>query len=204
MPQNFEYRFWQMHPGRQEKIRKCRQKEDQKRSLLAGVLLRHALLEEGIDYTNAVFGENAYGRPVIENTDGIYFSLSHAGACAVCAISDSPIGVDIESADKVLFQNGQEKRLSVLAKKAFSENEYKVFASADESGRNELFLRYWTQKESCSKACGKGMAMDFSKIDTIVMEEKFRSEWLNTDVFMSIYSSAMERENVMLHEITEI
>jgi 4'-phosphopantetheinyl transferase len=38
---------------------------------------------------------NKFGKPMLENQT-IHFNLSHSGGYVVCAVSDSPIGVDIE------------------------------------------------------------------------------------------------------------
>jgi 4'-phosphopantetheinyl transferase len=38
---------------------------------------------------------NKFGKPMLENQE-IHFNISHSGGYVVCAVSDSPIGVDIE------------------------------------------------------------------------------------------------------------
>ena len=46
-------------------------------------------------------------------------------------------------------------------------NEYLEYNSIDSEEKYNFLSRIWTRKEAFSKVCKKGLAMDFSKIDTL-------------------------------------
>ena len=200
----FEAWFASMHPIRKEKILRCKQELDKKRSLLAGILLKMALEREGFVYESLLFEVEAHGRPVLKNVDNLHFSLSHAGDYALCCISDLPVGADIEVMGKSIFEEGKADRMHVMAKKVCSEAEYSEFLEVDVQEKLELFLKYWTRKECYSKAMGEGLRMEFSKIDTILMEDSFWSDWLTKDCFASVYSTQETSIGIELLKIESI
>lgn len=78
------------------------------------------------------------GKPGFAQRDGHWFSLSHSGGIALCALSDGgPVGVDVE---RLRPRRGQ------LPQYVFSEKEL-----ADFDGSWEEFYRVWTLKESWCK-----------------------------------------------------
>ena len=125
---------------------KYRFDDDKKRSLLAHVLLSYALKKDGYDITlPAAPVTDANGKPhLYDKTGEIYFSLSHSGKYAVCAIADSPVGVDIEE----IKENRPE-----IARRFFNPEELKYISDA------ESFYRIWTLKEGYLKAVGLGMRL---------------------------------------------
>lgn len=103
--------------------------------IAAGILLHRAL---GIrDESSILF--TAEGKPYLANGPG--FSLSHSGARCVLAISEGPVGADIEGLD--------ESNL-IAAPAALSEAELEWIAPAP----LERFHLLWTRKESIYKALG--------------------------------------------------
>lgn len=186
--QVFELWLEKVNSQRREKVLRCKQDIDQKRSLLAGVLLRYALEQEGLCYETLVFGVEENGKPILESQNGIEFSISHAGNYVLCCISDELIGADIEVAGKSIFHSEKEEKLERMAARVLAPSEYMLFLDRDFEQKKRLFLKYWTRKESYSKAIGKGLAMDFSKIDTENMTGSFWSDWLEEDGFCSIYT----------------
>ena len=134
----------------------------------------------------------------------LFFSLSHSGNRAVCLLSDKPIGVDIENKNRPLLEKGREERLMRVVGRSFHVQEYIEYMSASEEKRRELFLKYWTRKEAVSKAEGKGLALDFSKIEE--PEEKFVSFWLDEDYYVSVYQEEElpPEEKLLLEEVTRV
>ena len=65
-------------------------------------------------------------------------------------------------------------------------------------------LYYWTRKESYSKALGKGLAMNFAKIDTQEMDDYFWSDWLKEGYFCSLYVEDGVFRDKALQEIVEL
>lgn len=159
-PVCFESKLRLLHADRRETIFKYRRKEDRCRSVAAGLLLREALLREGISYEHAVFIKGAKGKPCLSDA-AVSFNLSHAGERAVCAVSDRGIGVDVESLSRFA---GQRHKAQRIANKILNEQEYHAW---EQNCSEEELVRIWTKKESCSKLTGEGLSADFSRIDTV-------------------------------------
>lgn len=62
----------------------------------AHCLLAYALKEQGIDPSAHPFCRTPEGKPYLAGSP-VEISLSHSGSWAVCALSDAPVGVDIEA-----------------------------------------------------------------------------------------------------------
>lgn len=76
-----------------------------------------------------------------------FFNLSHSGDFVMLAISDTPIGCDIERLHK-----------AILSRHVFHPNELSLLLSQPEgTARNQAFLRLWTAKEAFLKAIGTGI-----------------------------------------------
>ena len=193
---DYEKYLYKVNEQRRAKVLRCKNKADRLRTLLAGVLLSFGLENEGLCYDEVEFSVMQGGKPYIVSHPEVYFSLSHSGKYAVCAIADENIGVDIENKGrKLLLDCNQEKLVSVV-KKIFSEEEYKVYNKCSKEEQIEFFLKLWTRKEAVSKAVGKGLAMDFSKI--CEPDEKFLSFWLDEEYYISVYSEngKLQKEDV--------
>lgn len=94
------------------------------------------------------------GKPYLAGvTEQVYFNLSHSGEYVVCAFSDSEIGVDIE---KIRLE-----RMGV-ARRFFHPEEIRALEETGEDGRQELFFKYWSVKESFLKYKGTGLRCPLS------------------------------------------
>ena len=122
-------------PQRKEKTLRLKNDDDKRRSL--GVEL---LLEKAAGRSDYALTEN--GKPFFPD-GGAYFSLSHCGKYAVCAVSGVPVGADIELARDNALR---------LAERFFMPDEA---ALVERSPTPEAeFCRLWTLKESYIKAAG--------------------------------------------------
>lgn len=77
------------------------------------------------------------GKPLFSGLEDRWFSLSHSGGTALCALSDAPVGVDVEIV---------RPRRALLPRRLLSERELARF-----DGSWEDFYRIWTLKESWCK-----------------------------------------------------
>ena len=75
--------------------------------------------------------------------DQCFFSLSHSGNAVALAISDAPVGVDVEDLQRSLHP--------ALPGKILTEPEQGEFAALDEGRQNKYLLEKWCCKESCFK-----------------------------------------------------
>lgn len=179
---NFTRMYNEINAVRKRKIDKYTKYSDKKRALLAGILLKYAIIEHGIDYDSCEFLIDESGYEHILNKTDVFFSISHAEDVSVCAFSDSLVGVDIEN--KGRFKKVKQESLS---KRIMTSDEYRKYNSIDLEEKNVFMSRIWTRKEAFSKVCKKGLAMDFSKIDTLD-EKRFRTFDVYNDYCISVAS----------------
>ena len=182
----FDTWYQKMPEYRKKKIDGIKPINDKKLSLGAGIALHRALLANGIKEYEVGIAE--HGKPYILGREDIFFNLSHSGNIAVCAISDSEVGVDIEK--KRNFSEG-------LIKKVFDDREIQDVERSTETidDRNERYTALWTIKESVMKYYGTGIAMapasihvDFGE-KVAVKCQTFPEENLN--IFFNNYDEIM-------------
>lgn len=77
------------------KIKNLRKSEDKIRSLYSELLIRYALKEKfNLAVEDIKIIKNRFSKPLLLGYENIHFNLSHCGHWIVCAVSDSPIGID--------------------------------------------------------------------------------------------------------------
>ena len=94
---------------------------------------------------------NEYGAPYLEN--GPYFSISHCKQGIAVAVSEKPIGIDIEAIRP--FNEG------LMRKTMNSEEQTYILSSLNPEIE---FIRLWTQKEAYVKMQGTGIIADMHDI----------------------------------------
>jgi 4'-phosphopantetheinyl transferase len=126
-----------------------------RRAFIMAHACKRAVLAEyaGLEPSQLEFLQNPQGKPSLRGAN-LQFSLSHAGAYAVIAISrDRQVGVDIEpirhldDAMKLahrFFSAGEAERLRVLE---------------GTTGFETAFFECWTRKEAFVKALGGGLSI---------------------------------------------
>ena len=129
----------------------------------AYALLRTLWQEE----TQRPFPEIAHterGKPYFVGEE-MYFSITHTKRHAFCVLSDAPVGIDAEEADR--------KINPALAQKILSPGEYAQYLAAKDP--NRALLTFWVLKEAAAKCTGEGLRgypnkTDFSLSDDRVKE----------------------------------
>ena len=106
------------------------------------------------DKTTCEWLYNEHGKPYFEN--GPYFSISHCKEGIAVAVSEEPIGIDIEGIRKVDED---------LIERVMNTQEQAKITAAKEPERE--FTRLWTQKEAIVKAQGSGI-QSFEQMQTIL------------------------------------
>ena len=130
-------------PQRREYALRYRHERDQRLSITAYRLLQHALmLEYGIEEL-PVFIYNECGKPLLQGHPDIHFSLSHCREAVAVAVSDRPIGIDIETTAHYSAE---------VARHVMNDDEMRQIEA---SSRPEVaFTRLWAMKESLFKLTG--------------------------------------------------
>lgn len=128
-------------------------REDARRLLAAHHALRW-LLARSLDRRpeELAFSVDVRGKPRLRD-GSIHFNLSRGGPWALLGTSRvRSVGVDVEALCVV-------QEAEALAREHLSMEEREAWtASAD---RDRTFLRIWTRKEACAKACGAGVRLPF-------------------------------------------
>lgn len=130
---------------RREQVMRFRFDRDRRLCLGAGLLLVHALRRAGASDLSLRRLPN--GKPVLASDPGIHFNLSHSGILAACAVSDHPVGVDVERLQDAAMD---------VAKICFRPAEREWMMTSDNP--NHSFTRLWTRKESFLKLTGEGLS----------------------------------------------
>lgn len=148
----FRYWYQRMPLSRRRKIDAFRFGRDQRLSLGAGLLLRQALGREGLEDAGLVLGEN--GKPALSGRTDVQFNLSHSERLVACAVSDRPVGIDIE----------KERHFEeALCRFVFSDGEI-TWIQVNVQNQDAGFTGLWTIKESLMKYLGTGCALEPRKI----------------------------------------
>lgn len=176
-PAEFERAYLALCASRRERADRYRKEDDKKRSVAASFLLQKGLSQLGVFDFSVKYGE--HGKPYLEDREDIFFSLSHSGSYAACAIYDKKVGVDVEK-----ISSASEG----LIRKVATDSEYEFLMSLQENARCEQFARLWTAKESYVKRDGSGFLIPPTEISVELSET------------LSILRNG-KRENVSFKEI---
>ncbi len=134
-----------------ERILKFKLYKDALRTLAADILIRDIIINKGVlRNPDILFKRNQYGKPCLKNTPNFHFNLSHSGQWVVCAVSNVPVGIDIEEIVPIDLK---------IAIRFFAKEEIKDLFSLVEPERLPYFYDLWTLKESYIKAIGKGLSI---------------------------------------------
>lgn len=192
----FEKAALLLPPEKYDDVLKITNSKARNESCFAWLLLRYALVENGItDFFDLKFSER--GKPSFINKN-IFFNLSHSGKKVCVALSfESEIGIDIQFQSR--FSDKMKKRV-------FCEHE--LSSSEKFTDVDRCFTRLWAVKESYLKNIGTGIAFDLKSLDFSngLSNDFFESDCLFYTVFeidnyaLSVCSG--EKEKQLLRHVT--
>lgn len=174
--QVFQKKLKQVSEKRRKRVLSYKVREDQKRSLAAGLLLEHILSEQGI--SGDMVSEDENGKLYLPGVDNFFFSLSHSGEYAACVVSDVPVGVDI--------QQKRETKANI-ARRFFQCQEAQRIEREPEEKQTDMFFRYWTGKESYLKLTGQGMKSGLDSFFVDLEEKKIIDNYNQQEIFLKEY-----------------
>lgn len=147
---NYKYYLEKLPLMRQHKLLSYKFECDFLASLAGDLLLDYGLKEfYGITKRpNVLYGK--YDKPYFKNTK-IDFNISHSGDYTICAIGNSPVGIDIQKMDDIA-----KEQIMLIAKQFFSSDEAKLLDTVD--NKIDLFYSFWCLKESFVKYTGVGLS----------------------------------------------
>lgn len=161
----FEERLSLLSEEIQIRVAQKKKSEEKRHTLGAALLLRHALLQEGISSFALFKGTN--GKPYLKGEGMPFFNISHSKDRVMCVLSDRPVGCDVQWMDP---------RISLsVANRFFSKQEYDwIQNEPNEEARRLLFYRIWTLKESFAKMTGEGVLKTFQTFSVLPEKESYR------------------------------
>ncbi|ETD71179.1 hypothetical protein V757_06765 [Pelistega indica] len=114
---------------------------------------------DGIPSDRICLYTTSYGKPYLEPSLNVYFSLSHCSNVLVVAVSRKfEVGIDIENIYGQSHQN--------IVPFVLSENELEIYIGTDDNHKESVFLTFWTRKEAYVKCLGIGLTDNLNRIDT--------------------------------------
>lgn len=155
-----EYKKWYslMSAEKQRRVDGFRFVEDKKLTVCGEMLARKAVSEQcGVAPESIIFGIKEHGKPYAENLPA-EFSISHSGNMAVCAVNDTPVGIDIEQIRPVNLTVAKrictDEELLYLFSRKPTEQDFTYTEDAEILTR---FFEIWTLKEAYGKCSGYGL-----------------------------------------------
>ncbi len=141
-----------LNPEEHRRAQHLVREEDRLRFVLFRGALRHVLARylEGQKPAHLTFAYEQRGKPKLAGHPSLHFNLSHAKDRLAIAVSDHPVGVDLERMDRATD-------MIALATRFFHPQEAACLGAADPADQAGLFFRWWTAKEALLKAWGVGL-----------------------------------------------
>lgn len=150
---------------RRETLARLKNEDARRSSLGAGLLWRLVMEENGLD-PNAPVRRLGAGKPVLAG-GGVWFSLSHSGKLCLCALSDGPVGADI--------QKPRPAKLSIARR--FCADERAYLESLPAAEQNDALMALWARKEAWVKAMSRERMLALDEYSVLAGG----APWLFTD-----------------------
>ncbi|MCW6109095.1 4'-phosphopantetheinyl transferase family protein [Clostridium sporogenes] len=174
---------------KKERISKFYRFEDAQRSLLGDILSRYAICKRtGLKNDRILFRKNEYGKPLLTESIGIHFNISHSGHWVVCAIDDNPVGIDVEEIKSINLK---------IAKRFFSNEEYESLKNMSEDDRLKHFFVLWSLKESYLKAKGKGLNIPLNSFTIKMQNQKINAFTYNGCEHYTFHHSFLDNNTTL-------
>lgn len=183
----FQYLMQFVPDEKKERILRQRVKQNADNMLVGDVLAKYMLLKFfRIPFSKQYISYGRHGKPYLRDYPNAQFNISHSGQFVACAVSDRPIGVDIQ--EIVSYRRD-------VAKCLFNPGELlQIESSPDPS---DEFTKLWTQREAYLKMLGVGFS-DY--LDKTVLPRQSKTETVRLmNAFISI-----QNENVLVRQISLI
>ena len=168
--------------ARQRQALSCRFDADSARAAGAGWLLQYALVQAGVPAHAQRFTENPWGKPALADREAPQFSLSHGGTWAVCAVGESPLGVDVELPRCTM----------AVARRYFHAQELKGLEALPPQEQRDRLCRLWTGKESFVKALGRGLTLPLDSFQIELHKDSAALHQTYTDLPYRLHEYALD------------
>jgi len=147
----------EVSPERRAQALGYRFDRDRRLSVAAYLLLKRALRETFGITGNPRLSRGANGKPYLTDYPDVHMNLSHCPKAAACAVSDRPIGIDVEAVAPIDWD---------VARRVLSDAELADVRASDEP--ETAFTCLWTRKEALVKLTGDGI--DDARLPTLLTD----------------------------------
>lgn len=176
-PEEYEYYYSLLSETKKKKIDALHFEKDKRLSVCAEMIAKKMIAKHcSVKAEEIVILTDSGGKPYAENIN-IYFNISHSGDMVACALSNNPIGIDIEKIREI-----DDKLIHFVCT-----DEELEYVCSDIELKTQRFFEIWTAKEAYFKCYGTGIT-DLKSIN--VLDERIKQH-LNTfvkdDYAISVY-----------------
>lgn len=157
-----EYNKWYslINMDKQRRVDRFRFVDDKKRTVTGEMLARKAIAEWcGVAPESITFGIKEHGKPYAKDLS-IEFNISHSGDMVVCAVNDTPVGIDIEQIRPIDLSVA--KRICTNEELLYLFNHAPIEQDFTYTTDTETLIRFfelWTAKEASGKGIGDGISL---------------------------------------------
>ena len=161
--EEYESVYRELSASRKARMDRLQKEEDRKRSLLAAKLVKELLADERVV---AILEADREGRPYLKGSD-LHISITHSEEGVACALSQQPVGIDMERLKPV--------RQSLVKYACLPKEQAYILEGAPEEElltegtAIERFFEVWTAKEAAYK---RGGQENLLSIDTLQIEKQ--------------------------------
>ena len=156
-------------PYKQKNIKSHSKKDEADRMLVGDMLLKYVLKKQfSIPMSNLNIQLGEFGKPYLPDYPDVHFNISHSGDFVVCAVSQSPVGIDIQT-----ILTDKER----IARRVLSSEKLQEIEESTEP--DLLFTKYWAEKEALLKLVGCGFSGEVNEDDL-----QFKRKTIVTDQYV--------------------
>ena len=106
-----------------------------------------------------LFRRSRFGKPECSDCSSVQFSISHSQNDVICALSNAPVGADIEHIRPLPYR--------AIARRFFTHRECCALFNTPDALQLRYFYRLWTLKESYLKMRGTGLVFPLQQAECI-------------------------------------
>jgi 4'-phosphopantetheinyl transferase len=196
--QEYQHLLTQVSAEKRERITRFRNTADKKRSLLGELLARSAIAKELAIPTNEIFlTKNQHGKPVLRDYPEMHFNISHAGQHVVCAVSDVPVGIDVE-------QIGRRDFIKIANRFFCADEKAYVKSFTSDVAQAAVFAEIWTKKEAYIKRDGRGLAVPLTSFSVLSVPDIFFHRIdIGPDAMCHVCSVQPDAPKIVRHPVDE-
>ena len=172
--EHFSLWYSQMSEERKQRCDRYQKETAKKLCIAADHLMRTCLAKNlGLSMEEIKIQVSPNGKPYLDENP-VFFSISHSYPLVVCAISETPVGVDIE---KIRPISGNPQRFCTEQECEYLNN------AKNKDEYNERLITLWTKKEALFKLFGALPRQDL-KTDTINLPQSILVSTRKIDDFI--------------------